>query len=328
MKKITATKEFPKPVILVSRCLEFENVRYDGQVIHSQIIKDLMPFVDFIKVCPEYEIGLGVPRDPLRIIKQEGEYRLVQPNTGEDLTEKMNDFSTSFLDKLGDVDGFIFKSRSPSVGVRDIKVYAAARLAPVTERNIGLFAMEVVARYPGYPVEEEDRLRNSHIRHHFLTQLYTFTDLRNVKKKMSLEELQDFHDRNHFLFMSYNRSLFNEMSELFGSDRDTATLFEDYVTLLKQLMKKPGTMDLKIDTFREVFSTFGDIDPEEVVSFEATLERYENNLVREDAVIEVLRMLALRAFAKESYENTFLYPYPEELKPLADEKREKDYWNK
>jgi len=60
---------FPKPVVVVSACLEFENVRYDGQVIPCKIVRDLEPYVEYIKVCPEVAIGLGVPRDPIRIVK-------------------------------------------------------------------------------------------------------------------------------------------------------------------------------------------------------------------------------------------------------------------
>jgi uncharacterized protein YbbK (DUF523 family) len=57
---------FPKPILVViNACLEFENVRYDGQVIPCNIVRNRKPFVEYIKVCPEFAIGLGFPRDPL-----------------------------------------------------------------------------------------------------------------------------------------------------------------------------------------------------------------------------------------------------------------------
>ena len=82
-------RDFAKPIVLVSRCLEFDKVRYDGKVVPSRIVRDLIPLVDFIKVCPEYEIGHGVPRDPVRIVKQKDNYRLIQPKTGEEFKEMM-----------------------------------------------------------------------------------------------------------------------------------------------------------------------------------------------------------------------------------------------
>ncbi len=321
-------RKFPKPIVLVSRCLEFDSVRYNGQVVPSQIVRDMIPFVDFIKVCPEVEIGLGVPRDTLRIIKQDGEYRLVQPKTGEDLTEKMNTFTIKFLDELGDMDGFIFKGLSPSMGIDDVKIYSGVSMAPVIGKSAGLFTGEVIARYPGYPIEENERLRNNRIRHHFLTYLYTFATFRQVKKESSLEGLLKFHKNNRFLFMSYNTEILAEMSELLGSGKDVRQLFNEYESLLKQLMRKPGSLDLKMDTARNMFSMFEDTTPSERSFFENMLGRFSNNSISEDSVIELLRMFASRSQGEDAYEDTFLYPYPEELKALVDEKREKDYWDK
>ncbi|WMW23123.1 DUF523 domain-containing protein [Methanolobus mangrovi] len=321
-------RKFPRPTVLVSKCLEFDNVRYNAQIVHSQIVRDLMPFVDFIKVCPEIEIGLGVPRDSLRLIKKNGEYRLIQPKTGEDLTERMNTFTCNFLDKLGDIDGFIFKGISPSMGVDDVKVYAGAYMAPVVERSAGLFARQVIARYPGYPIEENERLRNSRISHHFLTQLYTFAAFRQVKAEYSLDALLEFHKNNRFLFMTYNTEILIGMSELLGSGKETGSLFGEYESLLKQLMRKPGSLILKIETARNMFSMFADTTQAENSFFEDMLGRFKNNWISEDAVIEVLRMFSSRFYGVDSYEDTFLYPYPEEIKGQVDESRDKDYWDK
>jgi hypothetical protein len=78
-------------------------------MIPSDFVKALKPHVDFIPVCAEMEIGLGVPRDSIRIVSIKGEQRLVQPTTGLDATEKMRDFATQFLSSLPEVDGFIFE---------------------------------------------------------------------------------------------------------------------------------------------------------------------------------------------------------------------------
>jgi len=321
-------REFPRPIVLVSRCLEFDNVRYNGQVIPSRIVSDLIPFVDFIKVCPEFEIGLGVPRDPLRIIKKDGEYRLVQPKTGEDLTERMNAFTKGFLDNITALDGFIFKGLSPSMGIDDVKVYSGASMAPVIEKSAGLFAREVILRYAGYPIEENERLRNAHIRHHFLTQLYTFAAFRQIKAAYSPEALLEFHKHNSFLFMSYDMAVFNEMSELLNRDTEASRKLAEYDPMLKRLMKAPGNLALKTDTARNMFFVFQDVTPAESSFFEDMLGRFTSNRISWDAVIEILRMLASRSFGDDSYKDTFLYPYPEELKAAVDDKREKDYWDK
>src|SRR5665647_2358994 len=70
-------REFPKPVVVVSKCITFEPIRWNGQIIASEFVEKLKPYVNFVPVCPEVEIGLGVPRDPIRIVLVNGEKKLL-----------------------------------------------------------------------------------------------------------------------------------------------------------------------------------------------------------------------------------------------------------
>ena len=88
-------RQFAKPTIVVSKCLEFDACRYNGDDSDATI-RNLQPFVTFIPVCPEVEIGLGTPRETIRIVEENGVNRLVQPSTREDVTEKMERFSNDF----------------------------------------------------------------------------------------------------------------------------------------------------------------------------------------------------------------------------------------
>ncbi len=132
-------RDFSKPKVVVSACLEFEPVRYDGQVIPCEIVRELKKHVNFTKVCPEYEIGLGVPREPIRIVRKGDEDRLVQPDTGRDVTEEMDEFTEKFLNNLPEVDGFIFKSKSPTVGIKHIKIHSNDTGANIVEKGSGFF---------------------------------------------------------------------------------------------------------------------------------------------------------------------------------------------
>ncbi|MEO0107852.1 MAG: DUF523 domain-containing protein, partial [candidate division WOR-3 bacterium] len=109
---------WPKPRIVVSKCLEFEHCRYNAEIITSEIVRALKPFTEFIPVCPEVEVGLGVPRDPIRVVSDHGDLRLIQPSTGRDITTEMQGFSERFLSSVGSVDGFVLKTRSPSCGLK------------------------------------------------------------------------------------------------------------------------------------------------------------------------------------------------------------------
>ena len=79
----------PRPRIVISRCIDFDSCRYDGQVIRASLREELEPHVDFVPICPELEIGLGVPRDPVRLVRRSGATHMEQPATGRDVTAQM-----------------------------------------------------------------------------------------------------------------------------------------------------------------------------------------------------------------------------------------------
>jgi len=103
-------KEFPTPRLVSSKCIEFEPCRYNGLIIKSSIVEKLKEYVEFHPVCPEVEIGLGIPRAPIRLEESNGNLELVQPSTAVNLTVEMSQFSNSFLESLDTIDGFILKN--------------------------------------------------------------------------------------------------------------------------------------------------------------------------------------------------------------------------
>lgn len=165
----------PRPRLVVSRCLELAACRYDGAVIHAPLVRRLAPFLELVPVCPEVEIGLGVPRDPVRLVTPPAapdRPRMVQPATGRDLTGAMTAFSRAFLERVGPVDGFLLKSRSPSCGVEDTKLYAGPGEETPVGLGAGLFARAVLERFGHLPVADEERLADPEARHRFLAELF------------------------------------------------------------------------------------------------------------------------------------------------------------
>jgi len=55
-----------KPRVVFSRCLGFEHCRYNGNIVQEPAGEHLKPFAEIETVCPKVEIGLGIPRDPIR----------------------------------------------------------------------------------------------------------------------------------------------------------------------------------------------------------------------------------------------------------------------
>jgi uncharacterized protein YbbK (DUF523 family) len=167
-----------RPVVVISRCIDFDSCRYNGQVIRASLREQLEPFVELRPICPELEIGLGVPRDPVRLIRGSGGHRMVQPSTGRDLTKAMESFSARFLDSLTEVDGFILKSRSPSCAVSNGKVFHSEAEHSGHDQAPGMFAARVLERFPEAAVEDEERLRDARVRELFLAKVLRAANLR------------------------------------------------------------------------------------------------------------------------------------------------------
>lgn len=196
--------KFPRPIVVMSKCLELAPCRYDGAVIPFDFINRLKPHVKLLPVCPEVEIGLGTPREPIRLIRQRAATVLLQPGTGGRLTGKMRGFAKDYLASIHAADGFILKSRSPSCGIRDVKIFPDAHAARPLGKGAGLFAGAVLAKFGHLAIEDEARLASPAIREHFLTKLFTLAAFRALKKSPTPRKLARFHNEYGPLLAAYS----------------------------------------------------------------------------------------------------------------------------
>ena len=160
----------PKPAVVVSKCLLAERCRYDGRRIAAPAVRSLRSLIEAVPVCPETGIGLSTPRDPIRLVRTRRGIRLVQTGTGRDLTARMRSFRRRFVTGIK-VDGFILKARSPSCAVRDAAVHDDQG-ETMEETRPGLFAAEILVRFPGLPVEDEERLEVPSVMLQFVARLF------------------------------------------------------------------------------------------------------------------------------------------------------------
>ncbi len=188
-----------RPRVVVSACLLGERVRYDGRSAEDPLILKLTEEFERIPVCPELSVGLGVPREKIIVYREEKEIRVSQPATGLELTQRLKEFAGEFLESVGEVDGFILKSRSPSCGVSRTKTYLDPDGRVYAGLGKGLFALEVLRRFPLYPVEDEVRIRRERNLYLFLAKAYTLFFLRSRKdlSRVLLEHLRPWTPRSY-----------------------------------------------------------------------------------------------------------------------------------
>ncbi|HOW14372.1 DUF523 and DUF1722 domain-containing protein [Methanosarcina sp.] len=324
-------REFSRPKVVVSRCLEFDHCRYNGNMISSPVVAKLKKHVDFLPVCPEVEIGLGIPRNPVRIILDKGDHRLVQPLNGKDVTENMKAFCSNFLDSVEDVDGFILKFRSPSCGLKDVKVYPSAEGHGVVEKISGYFGGAVLEKYPFLPVEDEGRLRNARIKEHFLTKLFTFAAFRKVKSEGSMKDLISFHTQNKFLLMAYNQVELRKLGEI-AANREGKLfkdLISDYEKHLYSALSRAPRYTSTINVLIHALGYFSDqLSKREKALFFDWVEKYREGKTSPCPAINLIKSWIVRFENDYLMNQTFFEPYPEdlmEIDPIESHLRE-DLW--
>ncbi|HOU15537.1 MAG TPA: DUF523 and DUF1722 domain-containing protein [Anaerolineae bacterium] len=321
-------KPFSRPTIVISKCLGFAACRYNSATIPDAFVEQLKPYVTYLPVCAEVEIGLGVPRDPVRIVLVNDEPRLLQPATGADVTEKMQTFAAKHLDALTDIDGFILKGRSPSCGIKDVKVYRGVEKgAASTNKGRGFFAQAVLERYGHLPVEEEGRLTNFTIREHFLTALFTLADFRAVKAAGAMRELVRFHTDNKLLLLAYSESQYRLMGPIVANHakKPAAEVIAAYETHLWKALARPARRTAGINVLMHALGYFSEsLTSDEKAYFLDALEKYRAEKVPLSVPVSLLGAWIARF--KEPYlaRQTFFAPYPEELVTISDSGKGRD----
>ncbi len=325
-------REFTKPLVVVSKCIEFEPVRWDGRIIASEFVKKLKSQVEFIAVCPELEIGLGVPRNPIRIVRKGEGLRLIQPATGLDFTDKMQQFARSFLDALPEVDGFILKSGSPSSAMKDAKFYPSIERVSPLGKVPGFFGGMAVDRFGFLAVEDEHRLLNPRIKEHFLTKLYTLSDFRSVKNSGSIKRLIDFQSRNKLLFTAYSQVELHDMGRIVAQPKGIPfqKIIIEYQNHLWNALKRPPRRGANENVLTKAAGYFNHkLTKNEKTFFLDTVSKYKAGKLPLSTPLNILKSWIIRFNEEYLLQQTFFEPYPDALMeqenaiPNIDDK---DYW--
>ena len=312
--------EFPRPTVVISRCIDFDSCRYNGQVIRASLREELEPHVQLEPICPELEVGLGVPRDPVRIVIAAGSERLVQPSTGRDLTASMRAFAHRYLGTVSEADGFILKSRSPSCAVLDARRYRGGDGQVPAGTGPGMFAATVRERFPDAAIEDESRLNDLRLREHFLTKLFALAGLRAVAATGLVAELDGFHARNKLLLMAYGQTRMRALGEILENpDRAGFTdVARSYREQLAAALARPARVPANVNVLMQAFGHCSQhLLAAEKTHFLDLLEGYRHSRLPLSALQSVLSSWAARLGVHYLAGQTFLAPFPAALVRLA-----------
>ncbi|MBN2736537.1 MAG: DUF523 and DUF1722 domain-containing protein [Spirochaetales bacterium] len=306
-----------KPLVGISTCLLGKDVRYNGGHKLDRYLRDVLgQFVDYFPVCPEAECGLGIPREPVRLVEVDGRIRLMTQNTGLDKTGQMESWMNQKLPELvsSKLCGFIFKAKSPSSGLYRIKVY---RKNGFSTDGRGIFAKALTDALPTLPVEDEGRLHDPGLRENFIERIFVMKRWNELlESKLALGPLVEFHSTHKYLIMSHSPQALKELGSLVakGKDYQSEELYRLYFDLLINALGEEATVQKNTNTLEHIMGYFKkDLSADEKAELKELIARYHQK--QAPLIVPVTLLNHYVRKYKPSYleHQWYLQPHPYEL---------------
>jgi uncharacterized protein YbgA (DUF1722 family)/uncharacterized protein YbbK (DUF523 family) len=302
----------------VSACLLGESVRYDGGHKKDAFLTDVLgAYVEWVPVCPEVEIGLGVPRPTLRLIGRPDSPRLVQEDTGVDLTPRMQAYATRRVRELERLalDGYVLKRASPSCGLFRVRVYRDGGGPGADGR--GLFAAALVAALPLLPVEEEGRLTDAGIRENFIERVFAMARWRAfLAARPRSRDLVAFHTAQKFAVLAHAPGHYRRLGRLVaGVGRTlTAETLDHYGRLLMEALATRATRGRHANVLQHLAGYFKrDLGPDERAELGEVVDDYRRGLVPLVVPLTLVKHHVRRLGIAYLADQVYLNPHPREL---------------
>lgn len=304
----------------ISSCLLGEEVRFDGGHKKNRFLVDVLgQYVEWFAVCPEVEMGMGTPRESIRLQGDANSPILIGPRSGTDYTEGMLNWSRQRLDEIEswNLHGYVLKKDSPSCGLFRVRVYDENGQA---ERNgRGIFAHQLTERMPLLPIEEEGRLNDVRLRENFIERVFAYERwMRLLHETPTPAGLVEFHTAHKLTVMSHSPQHYRELGRLVADAGKLAPkeILERYANLLGEALAVLATRGRHTNVMQHLlgFLKGQPLEADEVTELVETIESYRLGLV---PLIVPLTLLN-HHFRKHPvpdwvHKQVYLRPYPKEL---------------
>ena len=306
----------------VSSCLLGERVRHDGgHKRDAYLVETLGQLVEWVPVCPEAEVGLGTPREPIRLVRDAGRHdgvRLVS-RSGVRLTGRMRRFARDRLRALAkaDLSGYILKKDSPSCGMERVKVWTGEDSRSSERNGRGIFAAELLRQYPNLPVEEEGRLHDPALRENFFERVFAYRRLRSLfSSRWNVGALVQWHTAQKLALMAHSPVRYRELGRLVAEAREIprAELGRRYEDEFMTAVRTRATRARHTNALMHAMGHFKRrIDEASRDELLAVLEDYRRGLVPRIVPLTLARHHARRLEVDYLLGQTYLNPHPKEL---------------
>lgn len=305
----------------ISSCLMGEKVRYDGQHKLDHYLRDeLGSFVEYIPVCPEAESGFSIPREAMRLVGDISNPRLFTVNSKVDVTQKMTQWISMRIRQLegARLDGYIFKSKSPSSGMERIKVYPSPEGGMPTKKGVGLFARAFMDHFPTLPVEDEGRMHDPVLRENFIERVFVHARWQKfLDGKPDKAGLIAFHRRHKLLLMAHDVASYRSIGKMVAqlSKADVDTFLVEYIALLMKGLSHKATLAKNTNVLQHIMGYFKkQLSHDEKQEAVELIQQYHDGLIPLIVPVTLLNHYVRKYQTEYLLDQYYLHPHPAELK--------------
>ncbi len=303
--------------VAVSACLLGEPVRFDSGHKRSALCHErLGDLFRYVPLCPEVAIGMGVPREPIRLVGNAQAYRAAGVRSPMlDPTAALRTYADEIVQAQRHVIcGYLFMKNSPSCGMERVKVYSSAG-APVAN-GPGIYAGSVLAQLPWLPAEESGRMNEARLRENFVTRALTVAHWRALEHAgMTRQRLIAFHSCYKFLLLAHGATAYKAAGRLLSDlSGDLAEKAAAYFELLMAALAKPATRRGHANVLQHLQGYVSDaLDAPTRAELGASITSYRRGEVPLIVPMTLLRHLLRRFPDAYATAQVYLDPHPPAL---------------
>lgn len=300
----------------ISSCLLGEAVRYNGgHQLDSYVDRTLGQFFSYRPFCPEVDIGLGVPRKPIRLIRRDDLIACVDiEDESLDYTRALSESADRQQPWFEEICGYILKKASPSCGMERVKVYESAQ---PRRDGVGIFAARLMELMPALPVEEEGRLGDPVLRENFVQRVYVMYRWKLLLAEgLTVGRLVDFHSRHKLILMSHCQNSYRELGRLVATVRrnNLADVAPDYIQRLMSALKKRASRGNQVNVLQHIQGYLKNgLDADDRAELTEAIANYHKGLVPLIVPITLLNHHFRRNPDEYIARSWYMRPYPAEM---------------
>ncbi|MGV8918748.1 MAG: YbgA family protein [Pseudomonas sp.] len=306
-----------KPKLGVSACLMGVEVRYNGGHKESHLCTQrLREFFDFVPACPEVAIGMGIPREAIRLIGDpQAPQAIGSVHADLNVTQPLADYGKHMATQMNDICGYIFMQKSPSCGLERVKVYQDNGLpAPVGR---GIYAQAFCTAQPDLPVEEDGRLNDPVLRENFITRVFAYADWQALLQRgLSRRELIEFHSRYKYQLMANNPAQYRVLGKMLGSmaKADAQEVGPRYFSELMSALKRCATRGTHTNVLQHLNGYFKKtMSADDRLEMQRLIAQYRRGVVPLVVPLTLLKHHLRQHPDPYVAQQVYLQPHPENL---------------